>query len=108
MPSADTLARLSRALECNADWLLHDESKADQPSQDLRTTLWLNVQALMVAKYGTENLTRLAFDAGIGPGTATRIKQAETSVGIDVLAKLATVFAVSPWQLLAPGLGDDN
>ena len=108
MPSADTLARLSQALKCDADWLLHGDSKTDRLSEELRNTLWLNVQALMVAKYGAENLTRLAFDAGVGLGTATRIKQASTSVGLDVIAKIATVFGVAPWQLLAPGLGIDK
>jgi transcriptional regulator with XRE-family HTH domain len=105
---ADTLARLSQALQCDADWLLHGDSKTDRPSEELRNTLWLNVQALMVAKYSAENLTRLAFDAGVGLGTATRIKQASTSVGLDVIAKIATVFGVAPWQLLAPGLGIDK
>lgn len=77
-------------------------------SQELQAVLWANVRRLMVGRYGTENLTRLATEAGIGPGTATRIKQATTSVGLDVIAKVATVFGVAPWQLLAPGLGIDK
>lgn len=70
--------------------------------------LWDNVLALMRKHYGKENLTRLATDASIGPGTATRIKAQETSVGVDVLEKIGGVFGVEPWQLIAPALGSIN
>ena len=59
---------------------------------DYKAILWANVSALMVAKYGKENLTRLANDSGAGPGTMTRIKEMKTSVGMDVLEKIAKVF----------------
>ena len=72
--------------------------------RDSKLVLWNNVSALMKARYGKENLTRLAKDAGIGPGTASRIKEHETSVGIDVLDAIAKAFKVSAWQLLVPGL----
>jgi len=75
---------------------------------ELKSVLWANAQALMVHKYGTENLTRLAAEAKFGPGTATRIKKAETSVGLDVLEKLAGTFDVEPWQLLVPGMEPKN
>lgn len=76
-------------------------------SSSMRTTdykllLWANVSALMIAKYGKENLTRLAADSGVGPGTMTRIKEAQTSVGLDVIEKIATVFGIEPWQLMHP------
>lgn len=58
----------------------------------------------MQRRYGAENLTRLAKDAKFGPGSATRMKEQKTSVGIDILDKLAKLFKVEPWQLLAPGL----
>lgn len=74
----------------------------------LKSVLWANVQALMVHKYGTENLTRLAAEAKIGPGTVTRIKKADTSVGLDVLEKLSKTFGVEPWQLLVPGMEPEN
>lgn len=54
--------------------------------------------------YKKENLTRLAADTGIGPGTASRIKAQNTSVGIDVLEKIAVKFHLQPWQLLVEGL----
>ena len=69
---------------------------------DAKTVLWRNVLALMVKKYGKENLTRFANEAHIGPGTATRMKDQATSVGVDVLEKAAEVFGVEPWQLLLP------
>lgn len=75
---------------------------------DLKPVLWANVRALMVHRWGAENLTRLATEAKFGPGTATRIKKAETSVGLDVLEKLAKVLGVEPWQLLVPGMEADN
>lgn len=67
--------------------------------------LWNNVQALMQERYGGENLTRLARDTKIGPGTTTRIKMHQTSVGVDVLEKIAITFQLEPWQLLAPEMG---
>lgn len=70
-----------------------------------KTVLWQNVLALMEGAYGRENLTRLASETKIGPGSATRIKVQETSVGIDVLEKLADRFKLEPWQLLAPRMG---
>lgn len=69
---------------------------------DSKVVLWENVSALMKAKYGKENLTRLALEGKFGPGTSSRIKQHETSVGLDVLDSLAHVFKVEPWQLLVP------
>jgi hypothetical protein len=74
----------------------------------VKEVLWANVRALMVHKYGDENLTRLAHDAKIGPGTATRIKKADTSVGLDVLEKVAKSFGVEPWHLLVPGMEPAN
>lgn len=72
--------------------------------RNTRRQLWENVSALMQAHYGGENLTRLAKEAKFGPGSATRLKEQNTSVGIDILDKLAKVFRIEPWQLLAPRL----
>jgi hypothetical protein len=74
----------------------------------IRKVLWANVRALMVKRYGGENLNRLAREAKIGPGSATRIKECQTNVGLGVLEKLARHFEVEPWQLLAPGLSDEE
>jgi DNA-binding Xre family transcriptional regulator len=75
--------------------------------KDSKQVLWENVSRLMKAHYGKENLTRLSQDAGIGPGTCTRIKEKSTSVGTDVLEAVAKALKVQPWELLMPGLGTD-
>ena len=70
--------------------------------------LWANVAALMRHHWGDENLTRLAREAKIGPGSCTRIKEQRTSVGIDILSKVARVFELQAWHLLTPGLDPTN
>lgn len=74
----------------------------------VQQVLWQNVSAVMRHHYGKENLNQLIRDCGIGPGTATRIKEQKTSVGIDVLAKIAAAFDLQPWHLLLPGLDASN
>jgi hypothetical protein len=69
---------------------------------ELKKVLWANVLELMKDKWGGENLTKLAREGKLGPGTAQRIKESETSVGIDIVAKVASVFKVAPHQLLVP------
>lgn len=78
---------------------------ADKP---IKTVLWENVRALMLKHYEEENINRLARDAKVGPATVQRIKDGNTSIGIDVLEKLAKTFGVKPWQLIAPGLSDEK
>lgn len=68
--------------------------------KSIKKVLWRNVQALMVQKYGRENINRLAADAKIGIGSVQRIKAAETSVGVDLVESVAEAFQVYPWQLL--------
>lgn len=74
------------------------------PKTATNVVLWANLKALMTEQYGKENLTRLAREAKIGPGSATRIKNQQTAIGFDVLEKVARVFNLFPWQLLVPGL----
>lgn len=76
------------------------------PIYDGKTVLWKNVSTRMVTLWGKENLTRLANESGIGPATCTRIKNQETSTGIDVLEKIAKVLKVTPWQLISPDMED--
>jgi len=75
---------------------------------DTKATLWHNMHALMVEHYGKEHLTRLAEECDIGPATATRIKQQKTSVGMDVIERIAARFDVEAWQLLVPGFDAKN
>lgn len=71
---------------------------------DYKKILWENVSQLMVKHYGRENLTQCATDTGLGPGTMSRIKAQETSIGIDTLEALGTFFKLEPYELLIPGL----
>ena len=72
---------------------------------DSKKVLWENVSKLMKDEFGGENLTRLAARVGFGPGTSTRLKVQETSVGTDILDSIAAYFKIEPWQLLKPGMG---
>lgn len=69
---------------------------------DTKKILWDNVKALMEKRYGVENIKRLAREAKIGTGTVSRIKEQRTSVGVDVVEKLARFFKVPPATLLLP------
>jgi len=62
----------------------------------------------MKQHYGRENLTQCAKDAGVGPGTMTRIKEQETSIGMDTIEKLAALFKVQPYELLIPNLNSQE
>lgn len=73
---------------------------------DTKSVLWKNVSSRMKIVYGKENLSRLVGDSKIGPGTASRIKECETSVGVDVLEKISGPLKVQPWQLLHPTCGE--
>ena len=73
-----------------------------------KVILWANVSALMRHHWGKENLTRLAKESGIGPGTASRIKEQATSVGLDVLQAVAGCFGLQAWHLLTPHLDPTN
>lgn len=78
------------------------------PGIEPKRILWSNVLRLMERRWGEENLTRLAREAKVGPGTCTRIKEQKTSVGLDVLQKLAGAFDLQAWHLLTPDLDPDN
>lgn len=74
---------------------------------DSRKVVWSSVATLMHKHWNGENLNRLAREAKIGPATAARLKQQETSVGLEVLDRIAEVFEVETWQLLVPGIDAD-
>jgi Cro/C1-type HTH DNA-binding domain len=75
---------------------------------DSKRILWANVSALMTARWGEENLNRLAREAKIGPASADRLKKQRTSVGLDVVDKIAKALSVDAWQLFVPGLEPAN
>lgn len=64
--------------------------------------MWARIQALMSERWGAENQNRLAREAGIGVATVSRLKQADTSIGLDVLEKIASALGVEAWQLICP------
>lgn len=73
-----------------------------------KSALWGSVQALMQQHYGKENLQRFAKDTHIGIATVVRIRDQQTSVGLDVLDKISARFNTSAWQLLVPGFDPAN
>lgn len=73
-----------------------------------KVVLWENVQKIMLAEYNKDNLWAFCKKVGIGPGTGQRIKEQETSVGMDVIEKIATAFDLQPWHLLVPNLDPRN
>jgi transcriptional regulator with XRE-family HTH domain len=73
-----------------------------------KSTLWASVLALMNQHYGGENLQRFAKDADIGIATVQRIKEQQTSIGLNVLDKISARFNTSAWQLLVPGFDPNN
>lgn len=64
--------------------------------------LWDNLLYLMGKKYGGENQNRLSRDSKVGLATIYRIKGGSTSIGIEVLDKLAGVFGLEAWQIICP------
>lgn len=72
--------------------------------KDPKLILWENTKALMLERYGKENLGRLAVDAGFAPANTTRLKQAKTSMGMDHVAAVARALKVELWQLFVDGL----
>lgn len=72
---------------------------------DTKRLLWRNVQTLMQREWNGEFLGRLARECSIAQATVTRIKQQETSVGLDVIEAIAARFKLQPWQLLSEDLG---
>lgn len=75
---------------------------------DSKKLLAAAVMALMTKHYGGENISRLAKDCKIGLGSAARVRDGETSVGLDIVDKIAEHFHVKPWELLVQGFSPDN
>jgi transcriptional regulator with XRE-family HTH domain len=75
---------------------------------DSNSTLWRNVEALMLAKYGKVNMNGFAKHCGVGIATIQRIQQQETSIGLAVIEKIAEKFNLAAWQILVPGFDPAN
>jgi hypothetical protein len=85
----------------------HHEMTTEDPL-DPKNILWKNVQSLMQAKYGQDNLWQFCKFVGIGHGTGSRIKEQRTAVGIDTLEAIAAKFDLQVWHLLLPNLDPKN
>ena len=75
---------------------------------DPKTVLAANVRALMVKRYGAVRIGRFRRDTGIGAATISRILDATTSIGIDIVEKIARAFKLEAWQLLVSEFDADN
>lgn len=89
--------------------LSHAETSPDHHSlMDTKKVLWQNVSRLMVYHWGREHLARLSRDAEIALASTTRLKEQRTSVGVDLLDKIAKCFHLQAWHLLVPNLDPSN
>lgn len=77
-------------------------------AQTSKKVLWDNVLALMTREFGEENVTKFAAWAKIGVGSVLRIREQKTSIGLDIIEKIAKRAGVTPWQMLVPGLDARN
>lgn len=88
----------------------------DQP--DIKKVLKANVEALMTyfadrqrgktMRTDAQGVRWLAGKAKISPGSVGRIFKAKTSVGIDIVDKVARAFKLRAYQLLIPELDPAN
>ena len=69
---------------------------------DPKDYLWRNIAFLM--KVEDPTIDAVQRKTGIGRGTAQRIMEGKTSVGIDVIRTIANSFGVEAWQLTHPNL----
>lgn len=75
---------------------------------DLKVVIRDNVRRLLGLAPAEKGVAQLMAKTGFKNGTAQRVLEAETSIGVDVLAKLAKGLNVQPWQLLIDDLQPDN
>lgn len=80
-------------------------SAVNDEAPDIKNLLWQNIQRLMLRDWGAVKKGELARRASLSGASLTRIAEAKTSVGVDVLQLIAEVFNVQTWQLLAPEAG---
>jgi hypothetical protein len=69
-----------------------------------KKTLAENLTILITHRYGEMNQGAFIRDSKIANGNVTRLLAGETSVGIDLLDRLARFFHVQPWVLLVPNI----
>lgn len=62
------------------------------------------VERWTTAHWGRANFARLAAEAGIGLGTAARLKDPEVTIGLDKVHAIAQCFGVEIWEFLDPAI----
>jgi transcriptional regulator with XRE-family HTH domain len=67
---------------------------------NVRDILAINIVRLRRAKDLSQEA--LAWEAGVSRRYMARIEGGQTSTGIDLVARLAAVLEVEPWELLRP------
>ncbi len=68
--------------------------------KDPKTYLWANICTLLGDS--SPSIDKVAKAVGVGRGTVQRIKEAQTSVGLDVLREIAAALKTEVWALLRP------
>jgi hypothetical protein len=72
---------------------------------DPKKYLWKNICALMESPEGREpSIDDVTSRTKVGRGTVQRIKEGNTSCGLDVVTKISGAFGIEPWQLLVPNI----
>lgn len=74
--------------------------------KDPKRYLWQNIAALM--REASPSVDSVRARTKVGRGTVQRIKEGETSVGVDTLQSVAAAFGIEVWQLLVPNIDPDQ
>lgn len=79
----------------------------DPVQEDLKLTIRANIRRLLHLTDGESGVAQV-MKLGFSNGTAQSLLAGETSIGVDVLAKVAAALRVEPWQLCVPGLDPER
>lgn len=74
--------------------------------KDPKSYLWQNIASLM--RIPAPSVDAVQSKTKVGRGTIQRIKEGETSVGVDTLQSIAKAFSIEVWQLMVPGIDPDS
>jgi hypothetical protein len=86
-------------------------SRMGKKTKSASAVLWENVRDLMLEHWGEINLYKLAKDAKIGTGGASRLKAQKSGTRLPTIEKIAALWkdkGIEPWMLLYPDLDPRN
>jgi hypothetical protein len=86
-------------------------SRMSKKAKPASAVLWENTRELMREYWGEINLYKLAKDAKIGTGGASRLKAQKSGTRLPTIEKIAALWkdrGVEPWMLLYPELDPAN